>query len=474
MKLNIHANVLASIFQMLIVVAGLLLISWDVEAAEFGDPKQFFKGCSVIPGVPMKSHPLISGTCLGHSFSDKGFIKTGDRYEDVHCSALHQVPTMYWNGDPAWSVMSCIFDGRPAANIWFDLETGKLVEVKYMSPARVESITEKTNPIMSVEGKMVREVQTSGRYKGCTISHPVDNPYRRVINGTCAGHVFENPEIGGPNEEVNVCRLQDLGDQMFIGDCIIDGKLRRGAFTITNAGTNPRVQAAAGALAKQRAEAPVKYPQLVASARAKSKADPVFLGIILGAQWDAQAVNDCSMSGWSTRNSTPFCSYWADEKKPEIGQSWKTCVVIDKNSFDTSWIGSPLADLAGVQAEGLAGLIVGMTALNMAVSEAEAEAKKERCKVDVAILPDGTVGKVSMITSARSADVEKIVKQLMTKYGDQFSTKGQHSQWVLPGLTVSYLERAERADGGDSMLGFLEISTSAAVSEKRKSSKPAF
>ncbi|MEK7761940.1 MAG: hypothetical protein AAB433_10195 [Nitrospirota bacterium] len=477
MKLNVHSNVLTCIFLMLIVVAGLLLISWDVEAAEFGDPKQFFKGCSVVPGVPMKSHDRISGTCLGHSFSDEGFIKTGGPYLGIPCWIGHQVPTIYFNGDPAWVVNSCNFDGRPARNIWFDLETGKLVDVKYMSAAEMESKTEQTMPTVSMEGKLVREIQNSGRYKGCTISHPVDAPLKRVITGNCAGHVFENPEIGGPNEEVNVCRLQDLGDQMFIGDCIIDGKLRRGASTITNAGSNPRVQAAAEALAKQRIEAPAKYPGLVANARARGKADPVFLGIILGEQWDWQNVNDCLDRSWSTHNSIPFCSY--SDKDTEVshaGMYWTDCVVIDKNSFDTSWIGSSSAiDYSKVQQyDGLAGLIVGMTALNMAVSDAEAEAKRESCKVYVSVLPDGTVGKVSTLTSTQSAEVEKVLSLLIKKYGNQFSTTGWRRQWALPGLTASYVERAERADGSSSMLGSLEISTAAVAREAQRSSKPAF
>ncbi|MBX3324743.1 MAG: hypothetical protein U0223_00260 [Nitrospira sp.] len=440
-------NRLLCIGRVLIILTGFLLVSWDAEAANAPDPGQFFKGCSVKPREGHSNY-RVSGFCLGHSFKPQ------------HTNGC----IVQWDGLFArWVIFSCDLDGEPRRMIYFDGKTGKIDRVDGNIPQ---------------EQKMVREVQTSGNYKGCTISHLTDNPSRRVITGKCAGHVFENPKIGGPLEEINVCRLQDLRNQMWIGDCIIDGRWRSGATSITyDPKTVEAAQAAAEVRTKMQAEAPAKYPDLVASARARSKADPVFLGIVLGEQWNKQNVNDCSERGWSTHNSIPFCSYPADEANTShAGKSWTDCVVIDKSSFDTSWIGSSSAiDYSKVQQyDGLAGLIVGMTALNMAVSNAEAEAKRESCKVYVSVLPDGTVGTVSTLTSTQSAEVEKVLSLLIKKYGDQFSTNGWRHQWTLPGLTVSYHERAERADGSSSVLGGLEISTAAVAREAQRSSKPAF
>jgi hypothetical protein len=427
-------------------MTGFLFVSWDADAADIPDAKQFFKGCSVKSREGHGNH-RVSGFCLGHSFKPQ---------HDNGCIAQR----MGRGASAPWVVFSCDLDGEPRRIIYFDEKTGKIDRVDGNIPQ---------------EQKMVREVQTSGNYKGCTISHLADNPARRVIAGKCAGHVFENPKIGGPNEEINVCRLQDLRNQMWIGDCIIDGRWRSGSTSITyDPKTVDVAQAAAEVHTKMQAEAPEKYPDLVANARAKSKADPVFLGIVLGEQWNRQSVNDCSDRGWSTHNSIPFCSYPADEaNESHPGTSWTDCVVIDKGSFDTSWIGSASAiDYSKVQQyDGLAGLIVGMTALNMTLSNAEAEAKKESCKVYVSVLPDGTVGKVSTLTSTQSAEAEKVLSLLIKKYGDQYSTNGWRRQWTLPGLTVSY---HERADGSSSVLGSLEISIAAVAREAQRSSKPAF
>lgn len=441
-------NRLLCIGRVLIILTGSLLVSWDAEATDIADAAQFFKGCSV-KLLEGRSNYRVSGFCLGHSFKPQHtdgciVMRRGKSGRDMFAE---------------WQVFSCDLDEEPRRTISIDATTGKITSVDGTIPQ---------------EQKMVREVQTSGRYKGCTISHLADNPARRVINGKCAGHVFETPKIGGPIEEINVCRLQELPGQMFIGDCIIDGRHRLGATTIADGDPNSQSQADAEILVKQRTEAPAKYPDLVASARAKSKADPVFLGIILGEQWNRQNVNDCSDRGWSTHNSIPFCSYPPDEANTShAGKSWTDCVVIDKNSFDTSWIGSSSTiDYSKVQQyDGLAGLIVGMTALNMAVSDAEAEAKKESCKVYVSVLPDGTVGKVSMLTSTQSAEAEKVLSLLIKKYSNQYSTNGGRRQWTLPGMTVSYLERV---DGNSSVLGGLEISTAAVAREAQRSAKPAF
>lgn len=456
-------NRLMFIGRVLIVVTGFLLISWDTEAADVLEARQFFEGCSVSPALPVGSGYRIKGECLGYSFTHNYDI-TNERFASTE--SICRAAPMTLDGTPTWLVNFCVLDGRPASQAYFSIKTGKLFSIQYQ--------VKKAEPTASVENKMVRKVQTSGRYRGCTISYPADNPFQRVITGKCAGHVFENPPIGGPHEEKHVCRLQELPGQMFIGDCIIDGRHRRGATTIADGDPNSQTQADAETLVKQRTEAPAKYPDLVTSARARSKADPVFLGIILGEQWNRQNVNDCSDRGWSTHNSIPFCSYPADEANTShAGKSWTACVVIDKNSFDTSWIGSSSAiDYSKVQQyDGLAGLIVGMTALNIAVSDAEAEAKRESCKVYVSVLPDGTVGKVSTLTSTQSAEVETVLSLLIKKYGNQYSTNGGRRQWTLPGMTVSYLERV---DGNSSVLGGLEISTAAVAREAQRSAKPAF
>lgn len=446
-----------SVVSVLIIMTGFLLMSWDAEAANAPDPKQFFNGCSVKPQEPRGYFHRISGICLGHSFEPQYDKDCQVKRWDLGTSIL-------------WIVSSCILDGVPTQTISFEEKSRKLVEVKEVNGSF-------RNLNMPQEDRLVREVQTAGLYKGCTISHLVDNPYKRVITGSCAGHVFKNPELSGPGEEINVCRVQDLKNRIWIGDCIINGRWRPGSTEIAyDPTTIESTQAANEALVKLRAEASAKYPELVSSARARSKVDPVFLGIVLGEQWDRQNVNECLGRGART-NIIPFCSYGdKDGSVSHAGVSWTDCVVINKEKFDTSWIGSlRVLDVAQVQQyEGLAGLIVGMTALNMTVSQAEAEAKRESCKVYVSVLPDGTVGKVSTFTNARPAEAEKIFSLLIKKYGNQFSTNGWRRQWTLPGLTVSYLERAERADGGNSVLGSLVLAIAGVAKETQSTPKPAF
>lgn len=313
--------------------------------------------------------------------------------------------------------------------------------------------TPDTKPIVPAEGDIVREVQDSGPYKGCTISHPEKNPYKRVITGSCAGHVFKRPELSGLGEEMKVCQLQDLGNRVWIADCFIDGQWRPGSTEITDAVVKP----------------PAQYPELVASARARSKVDPVFLGIVLGEQWDRQSVNKCSGDGPRT-NTIPFCSYGdKDGLTSHAGVSWTDCVAIDREAFDITWLGIPGGELL---------------------------TKRSDCRVYVSVLSDGTVGKISMVTSSRFGDIAKIKTDLIKKYGSQYDTKryiSEHDQtmrrlrgdlypqqfpeetvhlWTLPGLWVSYREQVYAYFGIET--GVLEIHTGAPASVTVEKSKPRF
>lgn len=404
------------ILWVLIIVTGVLLISWDAEAADISDIKQFFKGCSVEPAVPKRFFDRINGECLGHSF---------EQQYDKDCSVQRIAIT---TNSARWVVKSCVFDGTLTPLISFNEQTGKLVE------------------IMDVKkDNMVREVQTSGRYKGCTISHPADNSLQRVINGACAGHVFENPPIGGPHEEKHVCRLQDLPGQIFIGDCIIDGRHRRGATTLTDGDSGSQVVIEPGH----------SYTDEVELAQ---KSKRVFAGIILGTKWRWQAFNDCLDPAWPSHNSIPFCSFFAKEdEQSRPGSSWTTCVLIDENKFDTSWLAFPEPSLSSTQAHGLPALIAD-----------ESVAKGEQCIVYISILADGTVGKVSMRTKVQS----DVLHLLLEKYGASSSSNMDFYQWKLPQVTVSYLSTGHLVKNGN---GFLEISLpGVATSITSKNSKPSF
>ncbi len=296
--------------------------------------------------------------------------------------------------------------------------------------------------------KIVREMQTSGRYEGCTILHPADNPYKRVIAGSCAGYVFKSPELSSPGEEMKACQLQDLGSRVWVADCFIDGQWRPGSTEITEAVVKP----------------PAQYLGLVARARARSKVDPVFLGIVLGEQWDQQSVNKCSGSEPRTK-IIPFCSYGdKDRLVSHAGVPWTDCVAIDNEKFDITWLKVP-DDEAG---------------------------KRPSCRVYVSVLSDGTVGKISMVTDGEMDQVRKINDQLRKKYGNQDTTKpdsityrrlfGTPRQpatmpvihlWTLPGLTVSY--REVDPDGSLFYLtGVLEVYTGAPASVIVEDSKPTF
>jgi hypothetical protein len=61
-------NRLLCIGRVLIILTGFLLVSWDAEAADIPNSKQFFKGCSVTSGASERTFDRISGICLGHSF----------------------------------------------------------------------------------------------------------------------------------------------------------------------------------------------------------------------------------------------------------------------------------------------------------------------------------------------------------------------------------------------------------------------
>lgn len=310
--------------------------------------------------------------------------------------------------------------------------------------------TPDTKPIVPAEGDIVREVQDSGPYKGCTISHPEKNPYKRVITGSCAGHVFKRPELSGLGEEMKVCQLQDLGNRVWIADCFIDGQWRPGSTEITDAVVKP----------------PAQYPELVASARARSKVDPVFLGIVLGEQWDRQNFNSC-LSAESREKTIPFCSYGdKDRLVSHAGVPWTDCVAIDNEKFDITWLKVPDDEAVG--------------------------GKRLSCRVYVSVFSDGTVGKISMVTSGEMDQVRKIMDQLEKKYGNQHSWKGDsityrrlfgtHRQpaaiprihlWTLPGLTVSYREVVVDSSMFD-LTGVLEVYTGAPASVIVEDSKPAF
>lgn len=447
-------NKVMSAVSVLVLMTGFLLLSWDAEAANTPDTKQFFNGCSVIPAVRMQHRDLIRGTCLGHSFAIKPNM-------DRMCDAVHIVD----NGISRWLVSDCIFDGKHALFISFDQETGRLNNVQYMR------VAQETKPIVSAEGNMVRKMPTSGPYKGCTISHPSDNPYKRVITGSCAGHVFKYPEFLVSSSEVNFCRFQDIENQiMWIGDCIIDGERRPGTTEIKyDLMMIEATQAATEARMKLLAEASTTYAALVTSAQARSKVDPVFLGIVLGEQWDRQSVNKCSGDGPRT-NTIPFCSYGdKDGLTSHAGVSWTDCVAIDREAFDITWLGIPGGELL---------------------------TKRSDCRVYVSVLSDGTVGKISMVTSSRFGDIAKIKTDLIKKYGSQYDTKryiSEHDQtmrrlrgdlypqqfpeetvhlWTLPGLWVSYREQVYAYFGIET--GVLEIHTGAPASVTVEKSKPRF
>lgn len=444
-------NKVMSAVSVLVLMTGFLLLSWDAEAANTPDTKQFFNGCSVIPAVRMQHRDLIRGTCLGHSFAIKPNM-------DRMCDAVHIVD----NGISRWLVSDCIFDGKHALFISFDQETGRLNNVQYMR------VAQETKPIVSAEGNMVRKMPTSGPYKGCTISHPSDNPYKRVITGSCAGHVFKYPEFLVSSSEVNFCRFQDIENQiMWIGDCIIDGERRPGTTEIKyDLMMIEATQAATEARMKLLAEASTTYAALVTSAQARSKVDPVFLGIVLGEQWDRQNFNSC-LSAESREKTIPFCSYGdKDRLVSHAGVPWTDCVAIDNEKFDITWLKVPDDEAVG--------------------------GKRLSCRVYVSVFSDGTVGKISMVTSGEMDQVRKIMDQLEKKYGNQHSWKGDsityrrlfgtHRQpaaiprihlWTLPGLTVSYREVVVDSSMFD-LTGVLEVYTGAPASVIVEDSKPAF
>jgi hypothetical protein len=217
------------------------------------------------------------------------------------------------------------------------------------------------------------------------------------------------------------------------------------------------------------------YPALVARARARSKADPVALGIVLGERWHGvQDANNCRVQGWAGNTNIPFCLYPDADFKIPANERWQTCVRIDDSKFETAWIASPQgnADLG----EGLGAALVAMAA---------AGERARQCFVNVSMLASGVVGKVSMPTSLRANHVEALVAQLRAKYGSRYTTRQQswtdgHKtavlEWTLPDLHVRFTEQAETKGGHAFDGGWLEIFTSEWArtidDEARKNRKP--
>lgn len=220
-----------------------------------------------------------------------------------------------------------------------------------------------------------------------------------------------------------------------------------------------------------------KYPALVAEARARNKIDPVALGIILGEKWrNVQDVNNCRVENWTLTSNIPFCLYPEADFTVPINKRWQTCVRIDETKFDISWIISHFGD-AEVEVDGLGAALVAF---------AVAKDKARNCFVDVDVLADGTVGRVSMATSLRAHHIDTLVAQLKSKYGTRFSVSRQNwtngnktanLEWSLPGIRVKYQEQVEKSGGGAFNGGFLEIFTPAWTratdEEARKNKKPA-
>jgi hypothetical protein len=229
--------------------------------------------------------------------------------------------------------------------------------------------------------------------------------------------------------------------------------------------------------AAERAVISEKYPALIARARARSKTDPVVLGIVLGETWNGiQDANNCRIKGWAALSTIPFCLYPDAEFKVPENQRWQTCVRIDEGKFDTSWIISPMGD-AEVEVDGLGAALVAMAA---------AGERSRKCFVDVDILASGVVGKVSMPTSLRAIHVEALLTQLKSKYGSRYVvtqqlwTDGRKTavlEWKLPDIHVRYTEQSETVSGHAFEGGSLEIYTTEWArtidEETRRNRKPA-
>ncbi len=228
---------------------------------------------------------------------------------------------------------------------------------------------------------------------------------------------------------------------------------------------------------ERKARASEKYPALVAEARARSKVDPVALGIVLGEKWhNVQDVNNCRVENWTLTSNIPFCLYPEADFKVPINERWQTCARIDETKFDISWIISPYGD-AKVEIDGLGAALVALGV---------AQDKARQCFVNVDILEDGTVGRVSMQTSLRAHHIDTLVAQLKSKYGSRFVSSRQswtsgnktaNLEWSLPDIRVKYQEQVEKSGGVEFNGGFLEIFTPAWAratdEEARKSKKPA-
>lgn len=375
------------------------------------------------------------------------------------------------------------------------------LKIQDFTPSTIQEAPAPTKP-QQAQTSIVREAQNSGRYLGCTLSYPPANSSftNPTISRGCLGHIFSNPKPDVPDDELKYCQLLEdkHGDFSIAGGCIVDGyrydrtiKFQHGLndnwnhYPIIN--TTPEEIAAQAIRAQKEIESrttakntvkAAKYIELVTAARAQGKTYPTFLGILMGAPWiGVQDVNDCSQKNWNVGTPIPFCIYKTDEQRPPTGERWTTCVRIDDTKFDTSWVISPWADTE-VEADNLGAAMVAF---------AFAAEKAKRCFVNVFILQDGSVGRVSIPTSLRSHDVEKLIDQLKAKYGNRFNSDKQQwtignptfiLQWALPGLTVKYNERTENNGGKAFNGGHLEINTSdwatAIEDEKRKNFKPAF
>lgn len=301
----------------------------------------------------------------------------------------------------------------------------------------------------------------------------------RRIHGECLGHDFETfreDQRGTPFEGHQwLCELRDSAPELnittkVVQNCVVDGRPRAtfpiSAATALSAEELRLKQAAAAArenekqaaVAKVRADAAhatalQRYPELLASTRAKGNGHRIVFGIILGEQWlGVQDLVECELLSYprsaSTPTSIPFCSH--GEAPGRDGKRWAVTADIDETRFDTSWV----AFVGGGNGA-----------------------------VEVGVLPDGTVGRIRFRTYRAGDSSQKVVAALASKFGNGFSSKrinwddGSFSyihEWKLDSLTVVFheVEVGLEGAGGRGRVSIFTPAWDKAMQDEERSKPP--
>jgi hypothetical protein len=209
-------------------------------------------------------------------------------------------------------------------------------------------------------------------------------------------------------------------------------------------------------------QAEAAYRRAANTAKTPGKIDMSVFGVLLGFPWNGvQDVRDCATDQWMVDNQVPFCT---ERTTGHDNERWLTCAKIDQEVFDTSWVISPVQVNADAFDTGVIGSFQHLAAL---------AGKSGACKVRVGVLPNGSVGLVSIATSRLSRDVANIMAQLKGKYGAPHTVRNgswrdtggsyttERLSWRFPYLHVDYAQQVETTTGEAFDGGSLEISTPA-------------